>query len=251
MANNISMVAADTLRLMLIIFEVLGDSIVGMSKQVPTPTDENRAARPATAPAATRSKKKGKKKKHWQQVETMGAAEQAAKAENQRLESIKALQRRFVELHVAEKTRARKDHLLSLCKQDCYTRVAQCCGHIIIAGLNAHCLIYHHTLPQFAMLLTVSRSLPCSTDSEHKGTQQGNASDQASGSTALLSVEETAEMDVMGGKREVAMENKGGNNVLLTPDTSGMKPTASKVRSFIPVPPHCGRVSRSLAHSRK
>ena len=127
MADELSMVASDTLRLMLIAFEVLDDNIVDISKEVPMPSEQS-AARAAPAPAATRSKKKSKKKKHQQQPETLSAAERVAMAEKQRLENIRALQRRFVELHVAEKTRSRKDHLLSLCKWRWWTRSVQCCG---------------------------------------------------------------------------------------------------------------------------
>ena len=115
------MVAGDTLRLMLIIFEVLGDSIVGMS-QPGTARDavsaaaaaKQRAAaqRPASAP--TRSKKKGKNKKRANQPAELSAAELAELAEIKRLTKVKALQRRFVRLHVAEKTRSRKDYILSL-----------------------------------------------------------------------------------------------------------------------------------------
>ena len=47
----------------------------------------------------------------------LGAAERAELAESKRLEKVKALQSRFVELHVAEKTRSRKEYLLGLCKQ--------------------------------------------------------------------------------------------------------------------------------------
>ena len=58
MADKLSMVAADTLRLMLIIFEVLGDSIVGMSRPAEPSAEETAAAaakkqaaaRPASAP---------------------------------------------------------------------------------------------------------------------------------------------------------------------------------------------------------
>eukprot|EP01043_Picozoa_sp_COSAG02_P017340 COSAG02_NODE_784_length_17232_cov_12.871651_17_plen_127_part_00 len=124
MALKLTMVASDTLRLMTIVYEVLGDSIVGMSKHIPVPGDATKTpqARPATAPAGTRSKKKGKKKKHVQQIETLDVAQRAAMAESQRLERIKTLQRRFVELHVAEKTSERKSHLLGLCKRHCCTR---------------------------------------------------------------------------------------------------------------------------------
>ena len=121
MGSKLSMVAGDTLRLMLIIFEVLGDSIVGMS-QPGTARDavsaaaaaKQRAAaeRPASAP--TRSKKKGKNKKRANQPAELSAAELAELAEINRLSKVKALQRRFVRLHVAEKTRSRKDYILSL-----------------------------------------------------------------------------------------------------------------------------------------
>ena len=128
MADKLSMVAADTLRLMLIIFEVLGDSIVGMSRPAEPSAEETAAAaakkqaaaRPASAPVRGSSKKKGKKQKQRQQnqqVEVLGAVERAELAESKRLEKVKALQSRFVELHVAEKTRSRKEYLLGLCKQ--------------------------------------------------------------------------------------------------------------------------------------
>ena len=127
MADKLSMVAADTLRLMLIIFEVLGDSIVGMSRPAEPSAEETAAAaakkqaaaRPASAPVRG-SKKKAKKQKQRQQnqqVEVLGVAERAELAESKRLEKVKALQSRFVELHVAEKTRSRKEYLLGLCKQ--------------------------------------------------------------------------------------------------------------------------------------
>ena len=167
MAQKLTAVASDTLRLMLMVYEVLGDSVVGMSKAVPVPTGaaaRSAPARPATAPAASRSKKKGKKKAA--QAEPLGAAQRAALAESQRLERIKTLQRRFVELHVAEKRHQRKNHLLRL--------------YI-----------------------------------EHE------ARKAAPQSAALLTVEEKAEMDVMGGKRELMMAAEGGDNVLLMPGGAG------------------------------
>lgn len=129
MALKLTMVASDTLRLMIIIFEVLGDSIVGMSKHIPVPNDntDNPPARPATATVTTRSKKKGKNKKQVRQVETLDVAQRAAMAESQRLERIKTLQRRFVQLHVAEKTSERKSHLLGLCERHCFTQALCCC----------------------------------------------------------------------------------------------------------------------------
>ena len=166
MAQKLTAVASDTLRLMLMVYEVLGDSVVGMSKAVPVPTGaaaKNAPARPATAPATSRSKKKGKKKAA--QAEPLGAAQHAALAESQRLERIKTLQRRFVELHVAEKRHQRKNHLLRL-------------------------YIEHE-----------ARKAPQSA--------------------ALLTVEEKAEMDVMGGKRELMMAAEGGDNVLLMPGGAG------------------------------
>ena len=167
MAQKLTAVASDTLRLMLMVYEVLGDSVVGMSKPVPVPTGaaaKSAPARPATAPAASRSKKKGKKKAA--QAEPLSAAQRAALAESQRLERIKTLQRRFVELHVAEKRHQRKNHLLRL--------------YI-----------------------------------EHE------ARKAAPQSAALLTVEEKAEMDVMGGKRELMMAAEGGDNVLLMPGGAG------------------------------
>jgi hypothetical protein len=119
MAEDISLVASDTLLLMLIIFEVLGDSIVSMSKPVTAPKDaaaKQAAQRPATAPPA-RSKKKGKKKKSGQVVEILPAAERAQMAEKERQDKVENLQRRFVELHVAEKTRSRRQQLLRLCER--------------------------------------------------------------------------------------------------------------------------------------
>ena len=109
---------------------MLGDSIVGMSRPAEPRAEETAAAaakkqaaaRPASAPVRGSSKKKGKKQKQRQrqqnqQVEVLGAAERAELAESKRLEKVKALQSRFVELHVAEKTRSRKEYLLGLCKQ--------------------------------------------------------------------------------------------------------------------------------------
>jgi hypothetical protein len=64
-------------------------------------------------------------------------------------------------------------------------------------------------------------------DFEHEAMQQGGTSQQASESTALLSVDAKAELDVMGGKREVLMNAKGGNSFQTIKHA-----TAAKVRPF-------------------
>ena len=171
MAEKLSMVAADTLRLMQIIFEVLGDSIMGMSRPATAQSEAAKKAaapRPASAPAdRSSSKKKGKKN---YQLEALGAVEKAEMAEAKRLERRKALQHQFVEIHVAEKNRSRKEHLLWLY-----------CDH---RGL---------------------------TEEQTPGEPPSDAKAE------LVSVEDAAEMDVMGGKREILIVAHGGNNVLMRP----------------------------------
>jgi hypothetical protein len=98
--------------------QVLGDSIVSMSRPATLPKDggaRQAAQRPATAPPA-RSKKKGKKKKGAQVEILPTAAERAEMVEKERQEKVATLQRRFVELHVVEKIRSRKEMLLHLCE---------------------------------------------------------------------------------------------------------------------------------------
>lgn len=191
MAAQLSMVAADTLRLMIIIFHVLGDSIVGMSQPVASPPpvpSPSPVPRPATAPAArgkNKGKKKNKKKKQVlaQQTGSLGddtALARSHLAEQSRLDRVRELQLRFVSMHVAEKTHSRKEHLLKL--------------------------------------YTANESTTQS--------REGGRSDDGGG--AVVSVEEAAELAVLGGQREIVMTVRGGNNVLLCESGTTAAPQLSQ-----------------------